>query len=263
MLDEKRPGSKLSDDEHRAQMLSWWMLSKAYACQLDARGVLGLVAKGLIEVGGSDTAEAECFRRLQRRPLLPVSIATQRPKGLVPASPHVYANELDTTAALESDSSSDDDAAQNEGFDNALRARLVATAARQAALGTAAVRSVSAFRRHRGLPPGPSLARRLVVLQTETGGSAGVALALFASIGTSVAAAMTETVSRHYRENSDSVWLRPAALKCLAQAEELAKCVVAVEDAFKIAQESSHGLRQVSIGDHSFENMLAHNCTRY
>ena len=82
-------------------------------------------------------------------------------------------------------------------------------------------------------------------------------------MGTSVAAAMTETVSRHYTESSDSVWLRPAALKCLAQAEELAKCVAAVEDAFMVAHESSHGLRQVNSDDRSFENMLARNCTQY
>ena len=43
MLDEKRPQSKLNDDEHRARILSWWMLSKAYACQLEVREVLALI----------------------------------------------------------------------------------------------------------------------------------------------------------------------------------------------------------------------------
>ena len=151
----------------------------------------------------------------------------------------------DVLADFESESSSDDSSAQDDGFDDDTRARLVAVAARQAVLGTAAVRCGSTFRRHRGLPPGPLPARQLVVLETET--SAGVSLALFASVGTSIAAAITEATSRYSRQDTDSMWLRPAALKCLQQSEHLARCVVEVEESFLATHESTHGLRKVII----------------
>lgn len=254
MLDEKRPRSKLSDDEHRARVLSWWMLSKAYACQLDVRKVLTLVEKEIIQVGGGDTAQAECFRRLQRRALLPI-VEVERserapryavePQGSIDGT-NLHADPVDDVHSLEISASSDEDSVQDERFDENVRAQLVAAAARQAALGTATVRCTPKFRRHRGLPPGPLPARRLVVLETESGSSAGVALAMFASIGGSVAAAMTETISRQSRKIGGGIWVRPPATKCLAQAEELAACVVAVEDAFASAHESAHGLQQVS-----------------
>lgn len=258
MLDEKRPGSKLSDDEHRTKMISWWMLSKALACQLDVREVLALVEKELIEVGARDTVEAECFRRLQRRPLLPIMRAMRSAASHIERPPnavqrperlgHAYAGQvLDASAAFEADTRSNEESGHGDGFDEDARARLVAAAARQAVLGTATVRCGSTFRRHRGLPPGPLPARRLVVLETETGGSAGVALALFASVGVSVAAAMTETISRSSRRHGDGTWLRSAAIKCLNRSEQLARCVVEVEEAFLAAHESTHGLRKVML----------------
>ncbi len=257
MLDEKRPGSKLSDDDHRARILSWWMLSKAYSCQLDVREVLTLVEKQLIEVGGSDTVEAECFRRLQRRQLLPnltakrsesrIAKARVAAQGSEPPAHGYAAQSMDILADFESESSSDEGSTHYDGFDDNTRARLVAAAARQAVLGTATVRCGSTYRRHRGLPPGPLPARQLVVLETETGGSAGVALALFASVGTSIAAAITEAISRYSRQDADSMWLRPAALKCLKQSEDLARCVVEVEESYLATHESTHGLRKVTI----------------
>eukprot|EP01043_Picozoa_sp_COSAG02_P014187 COSAG02_NODE_580_length_20059_cov_3.703908_9_plen_1076_part_00 len=258
MLDEKRPRSKLNDDEHRAQILSWWMLSKAYACQLEVREVLTLVEKQLIEVGRSDTVEAECFRRLQRRPLLPVvrnESGVTKPRNTAQesglTSPAYAAQGPNVLVDFESESSDDESPEQDDGFDDDTRAHLVAVAARQAALGTAAVRCGSTFRRHRGLPPGPLSARQLVVLETET--SAGVSLALFASVGTSIAAAITEATSRFSRQDADSMWLRPAALKCLQQSEQLARCVIEVEESFLATHESTHGLRKVTIYGSMFQ----------
>ena len=254
----ERPGSQLSDD-HRARILSWWMLSKAYACQLDVREVLALVEKQLIEVGRSDTIEAECFRRLQRRPLLPILSSKRSESRITKARAAAHGSEpsamidgyagqgMDVLADFESESSSDEGSDHDVGFDDHTRARLAAVEARQAVLGTATVRCCSTYRRHRGLPPGPLPARRLVVLETETGGSAGVALALFASVGTSIAATITETTSRFSRLDADCMGLRPTALKCLKQSEQLARCVVEVEESYLATYESKHGLRKVTI----------------
>ena len=216
------------------------------------------VEKQLIEVGRRDTVEAECFRRLQRRPLLP-PMSSRRSENRI-AQPRVvaqgsepsmidgYAGQgMDELADFESESSGDESSEHDVGFDDHTRARLAAVEARQAVLGTATVRCCSTYRRHRGLPPGPLPARRLVVLETETGGSAGVALALFASVGTSIAATITDTTSRFSRLDADCMGLRPTALKCLKQSEQLARCVVEVEESYLATYESKHGLRKVTI----------------
>jgi hypothetical protein len=247
MMDDERTASKTSEAQRRAQALSWWMLAKALACQLGAREVLALVDKELIEVGRGGTVAAECFHRLRRRALLP-SVAVEEAVSRSASRQQSEEQFRQPTANGSDGSSSDDDdpSSDGSGIDDRMRAWLTATAARQTAIGAASVRCAPSFRRHRGLPPGPLPARRLTILETESRSSAGVALALFASMGSSIAAAMTETITRQSRDGDVDMWVRPAALKCLAQAEELAACVVAVEDSFATAHEETYGLAAVS-----------------
>lgn len=256
MLDEPQSRSKLSAEEQKVRQLSWWVLAKAVAGQLGAREALALVEKGHVAVQRNG-AVAECFKELQRRPLLPEPEPEQR---LAPSSPqremptHNFEGSAAMAAAVlasvlpgadsGSGSGSDDDE-DTGGWDEKMRAWLTAAATRQEALGTASVRCSPSLRRHRGLPPGPLPARTLAVLETESGTSAGVALALFAAMGAKIGAAMTEAISRAASGRGEGFWVRPAALQCLTMCEQLAPAVVAVEQSFASTHEAADGLAAI------------------
>lgn len=102
MLDEPQSRSKLSAEEQQARQVSWWVLAKAVAGQLGAREALALVEKGHVEVQRNGAA-AECFKELQRRPLLPEPEPQQRS---APSSPqrelptHNYEGSASMAAAV-------------------------------------------------------------------------------------------------------------------------------------------------------------------
>ena len=80
---EQQPSKQAQ--EHEAKQLSWWVLSKALAGQLDAREALELVRRGLVVLGAAGTAAGELFRVLRSRPLLCAARAESQPGPAEPA----------------------------------------------------------------------------------------------------------------------------------------------------------------------------------
>ena len=79
-----QPQSSEQAQEQEKKQVSWWVLSKAVAGQLDAREALELVRRGLVVVGAAGTAAGELFRVLRSRPLL---CAARAEPQLGPAEP--------------------------------------------------------------------------------------------------------------------------------------------------------------------------------